>query len=76
MMNNTLSHQGLKDQKENIKEKAMARKVNIAKFEKKKIYRTNIVHVQKYVTICVFLKKKFIKNIIMIIKAAKPSSIT
>lgn len=54
MMNNTLSHQGLKDQKENIKEKAMARKVNIAKFEKKKIYRTNIVHVQKYVTICVF----------------------
>lgn len=36
MMNNTLSHQGLKDQKENIKEKAMARKVNIAKFEKKK----------------------------------------
>lgn len=75
MMNNTLSHQGLKDQKENIKEKAMARKVNIAKFEKKNI-QNNIVHVQKYVTICVFLKKKFIKNIIMIIKAAKPSSIT
>lgn len=36
MMNNTLSRQGLKDQKENIKEKAMARKVNIAKFENKK----------------------------------------
>lgn len=75
MMNNTLSHQGLKDQKENIKEKAMARKVNIAKFEKKNIQNKHSPCSKICHNLCV-LKKKIIKNIIMIIKAAKPSPIT
>lgn len=57
MMNNALSHQGLKDQKENIKEKAMARKVNIAKCEKKNIQNKHSPCSKICHNLCVFKKK-------------------